>query len=391
MAIFKRVSKTGEVSYRVKVHVGYEDGKRREVTKTCKTKKEALAEEARLKMQVEQGTVSEPHRLTFGQYLDEWLEKSAQAKLKRQTYELYRNIVRIYIKPTLGCVQLTRITPAALDGLYTLLAQGDKPKSPQTIKNVHTVIRGALKQAVRWRYLSHSPALDVDTPRVDNAKKIRAFDPDQALAFLKAAREDRWGIVLTFALISGARPGEYLALNWDNVNWKEGTVRIERNLVRPKGGGWILDTPKTKKSIRTVHLTPELMELLKLHQVDQARARMVLADKWQTEVDFVFTNQIGGPIDEKHLQKRSFRSTLARAGLPNHFRLYDLRHACASLLLLAGEPAKVVAERLGHASVTTTLDVYSHVLPHLQQRATARLRFLLGPTPEQTEENPEQE
>ena len=379
MAISKRTSKSGKVTYRVKVHVGYDGTKRREITKSCDTKKEALAEEARLKIQVEQGTWAEPNRLNFGQYLDEWLEKAAKVKLKRQTWELYSNIVRIYIKPTLGCIPLARITPINLEGLYAQLRQGDKPKSPQTIKNVHTVVRGALKQAVRWRYLSHSPAVDVDTPRVNNAKKIRSLDPDQALAFLEAARTDHWGLILTFALISGARPGEYLGLTWDDINWQEGTARIEKNLVRPQGGGWILDVPKTKKSIRTVHLTPELIDLLKIHHTHQSKARTVLADTWQTKEHFVFTNQFGGPLDEKKVQRRWFQKTLQKAKITGPFRLYDLRHTCATLLLLAGEPAKVVSERLGHASVTTTLDIYSHVLPHLQHRATERLRFLLTP------------
>jgi integrase len=382
MSITRRVSKDGKVSYRVKVHLGYEgeNGKgRRTVTKTCATKKEALVVEAQLKTQVEQGTLTEPNRITVAHYLEEWLEKSVKVKLKRQTYELYRNIVRIYIVPTLGITQLAKLTPLAIEGLYIQLGQGEKARAPQTIKNVHTVIRGSLKQAVRWRYLAHSPALDVDSPRVDNDKKVRSFDPDQAQQFLRVAANDRWGLVLVFALITGARPGEYLALLWDDLNWKEGTVRIERTLVRPKGGGWFFDTPKTKKSYRTVLLTPELLELLRQHRARQREARRVLGDTWQAKEDFMFTNDSGGPIDEKHLHKRSFKSTLAKAGLPRDFRLYDLRHTCSTLLLLAGEPAKVVSERLGHASVTTTLDTYSHVLPHLQQRATEKLRFLLGP------------
>jgi integrase len=126
------------------------------------------------------------------------------------------------------------------------------------------------------------------------------------------------------------------------------------------------------------------MELLRQHKQRQGEARQVLGADWQTEINFIFTNDLGGPIDEKHLQKRSFKRVLKAAGLPSDFRVYDLRHTCATLLLLAEEPAKVVAERLGHASVTTTLDVYSHVLPHLQRRATDKLRFLLahGPDPE---------
>jgi integrase len=358
MSITKRVSKSGKVSYRVKVHQGYDDNKgggRRTVTKTCATKKEALAVEAQIKTQVEQGTWTEPNKLTVAQFLEEWLEKSVKVKLKRQTWELYRNIVRIYIVPTLGATLLARLTPLALEGLYSQLAQGENARAPQTIKNVHTVIRGALKQAVRWRYLAHSPAVDVDSPRVDNDKKIRAMDPDQAQQFLRVAANDRWGIVLTFALISGARPGEYLALLWEDLNWKEGTVRIERTLVRPKGGGWIFDTPKTKKSFRTVHLTPELLELLRQHRVRQREARLVLGASWQAQENFIFTNDSGGPIDEKHLHKRSFRRILAQAGLPLDFRLYDLRHTCSTLLMLAGEQPKVVSERLGHYVASSLL------------------------------------
>ena len=238
MAIHKRVSKSGKVSYRVKVHQGYDGNKRSEVTKTCATKKEALAEEARIKSQIDQGTFVEPNRLTVGQYLDEWLEKSAQVKLKRQTWQLYRNIVDIYIKPTLGKVLLTKLTPLTIEGLYAQLGQGPKAKAPQTIKNVHT---------------------------------------------------------------------EYLALHWNDLNWNGATARIERTLVRPKGGGYILDTPKTKKSCRTVHLTPELLVLLGEHKRKQDIAREVLADKWQGKEDFIGGVQGANPPDRFYFDKNSRR------------------------------------------------------------------------------------
>ena len=197
------------------------------------------------------------------------------------------------------------------------------------------------------------------------------------MVFLNVCRKKRLGWALHFALASGARPGEYLALLWSDIDWEAGTVRIEKSIVWPKGGGWHFDSPKTRKSGRTISLPVEVLDELREHRIRQLEHKQFLGKDWKSEHDLVFTDTTGNAVYERHLTTRTFKVILKEAGLPSNFRLYDLRHTTATLLLIAGVPAKVVAERLGHASVTQTLDTYSHVLPALEYKATDELRNLL--------------
>ncbi|MCW5867464.1 MAG: site-specific integrase [Candidatus Eremiobacteraeota bacterium] len=376
----KRKSKDGTVSYLVRVFSGYdrETGKRREVCETWPKKKDAEAREAELKKQLMLGTWQKPTKHSLAEFFAEWIEKSASARLKPQTVELYSTLFRIYVKPHIGDLQLLQVSPMALQGLYTKLGQGAKPLSPKTIKNVNTCLRSCLKQAVAWRYIPHNPCHDVDLPRrVGQPRRVRSFDPEQAQAFLHKAKADRWGACLATGLLTGARPAEYLALLWSDLNWKKGELRIERTIVWPKGGGWHFDAPKTDRSCRTITLMPELLEILREHRTRQLQERLLLGPKWESKEDFMFTNARGGPVYEKHLVTRSFKKVLKAAEIPKDFTLYELRHTCATLLLVIGVAAKVVADRLGHSSVSMTLDTYSHVLPAVEKKASDGLREVI--------------
>lgn len=125
-------------------------------------------------------------------------------------------------------------------------------------------------------------------------------------------------------------------------------MRIEKSIVWPKGGGWHFDSPKTRKSGRTISLPVELLDELREHRIRQLEHKQFLGKDWKSEHDLVFTDTTGNAVYERHLTTRTFKVVLKEAGLPTNFRLYDLRHTCATLLLIAGVPAKVVAERLGH-------------------------------------------
>ena len=176
-----------------------------------------------------------------------------------------------------------------------------------------------------------------------------------------------------------------------------GTVRVVRNLVRVSGvEGWQLELPKTKHSRRTVPLPTVAMQELRAWKVQQTRDRLQVGPEWQ-EHGFVFTTEVGTPLHSG--ARRSFARVMRAAGLgqlgpepqrksrsgplpkrpfKSAFRMYDLRHTCATLLLLAGESLKVVSERLGHASITITADTYSHVLPTMQRAAADKLDAMFG-------------
>ena len=223
--------------------------------------------------------------------------------------------------------------------------------------------------------LSRNPAELVELPR-QGRKEMRSLTPMQAADFLRAAAKDRWGVLFAFALATGARPEEYFGLQWKDVDFESGVVTVPRALIRRKGGGWYFGEPKTARSRRSIPLPASTLRSLVEHRRAQAEERLRLGPDYHQH-DLVFATTEGGPLMLGNLKRRHFRAILERANLPTDFCLYDLRHSCATLLLAAGEHPKVVSERLGHASVTLTLDVYSHVLPTMQEEASRKLEKML--------------
>ena len=193
------------------------------------------------------------------------------------------------------------------------------------------------------------------------------------------------------------RPEEALGLKWEDVDFKNNRIHVKRVLTRTKEG-WNLEEPKTSKSRRTIPLPKEVIKSLKEHKKNQAEEKLKAKETLNYDKDkekfkpeelkeklndpkiyvdygFVFAAQNGSPLEERNVS-RYFKDLLKKENLPD-IRLYDLRHTCATLLLAAGENPKVVSKRLGHASITLTLDTYSHVLPDMQKQATDKLEKML--------------
>lgn len=187
---------------------------------------------------------------------------------------------------------------------------------------------------------------------------------------------DRYHTLFDFALATGMRPGEYLALRWTDVDLKKGIVTVQRALSRVKGEGYLYAEPKTSRSRRSIPLPASTGRLLEAWKKRQSAEIMAAGEAYERN-GLVFAADNGRPLHEGNLVRRHFKPTLRRAALPDSIRLYDLRHTCATLLLAAGVNPKIVSERLGHASITLTLDTYSHVLPTMQTDAADRLEHLL--------------
>ena len=247
--------------------------------------------------------------------------------------------------------------------------------SARSVRYIHAVLSSAFKQAVRWHMLARNPCEAVELPRMAQ-REMQAFSPEEATRFLKAAAEDKHAVLFTFALATGMRSEEYLALRWSDVDLQKGTATVVRTLIWRKGGEWYFGEPKTSRSRRTVPLPASVLRTLTEHKRNQAAQRLKAGADYQNN-ELVFAMRDGRPILLRTLDRRHFKPTLRRAKLSESFRLYDLRHSCATLLLAANEHPKVVSERLGHASITLTLDTYSHVLPSMQQAASEKLEGIL--------------
>lgn len=320
------------------------------------------------------GTFVQPSSSLLNEHLDEWLTACVKSRVSQRTYEEYESLLRRYIRPVLGCRKLSDIRPAHVQALYSELQQ--RGLSARTIRYTHTVLSSALKQAVKWRTMAQNPAALADLPRLVR-KEMQALSPKEAGQFLAAAQQSKLGTLFSFVLITGLRPSEFLGLQWKDVDLdpNKGTISVQRALHWRSKQGWYFAETKTSRSRRSIPLPTSLVDALRAHRKRQHEERLKLGQAYQQN-DLVFATRDGGPLNWRNVI-RYYKEILKVAGLPETMRLYDLRHTCATLLLAANENPKVVSERLGHASVTLTLDVYSHVLPTMQKAASDKLERLL--------------
>jgi len=375
------IIKRGDQTYLLRLSLGKDVVTRKRLYRTETvhgTRKEAEARLRKLVGEYESGTLTKATSQSLNEFLAEWL-KTAAGRLRERTLKDYEGICRYYLLEDLGRLPLSKVSALDIQQSYNRLTS--RGLSPLSIKKIHVVLNGALKQAVKWRVIPHNPAVDVDLPKVTQRKIVRSLTLEQAQQLLAACQGHRLQAYFHFALQTGARPEEILGLLWEDIDFDRGLCRIEKVLVRPTGGAWRFQDTKTAGSRRTLQLGSGLMLELKRHRRAQELEREVAGSEWKAGPSLIFASSTGTPLFRTHFVKRVYKPLLKKAGLPTSFRLRDLRHTCATLLLEAGENIKAVSDRLGHGDVRLTLNIYAHCLPAMEQSA-ARLAgelFQVGP------------
>jgi integrase len=346
------------------------------------TRTEAKRRERELKTLKDKSKLVASDSLKLEPFMEKWFKSTCKNAVGTSTYQRYITNSRMYIYPAIGHVRIQKLTPLMIQGLYADLQERGLASS--TIRLINAPLSKALKQAVKWGMLQENPVTHVGLPTSKGQQsKVRPMTVAQMEAFLDAAKETRWLVMWELALASGMRPGEYLGLPWRCVDWDNGAVRVERTASYPVGLAARIGPPKTKRSRRTIPLPTPVMDDLREHRAAVKRARLK-SKCWNTDLDLVFPGEDGEIMKYPRFLTQVFHKTLKIAGLKkgrDGFRPYSLRHTCATVLLLEGKHPKVVSERLGHASITETLDTYSHVLPTMQKEASDTLsRVMFGST-----------
>jgi integrase len=349
------------------------------------TRKAAASALGDINSEIRRGAHVVPAKMTVGQWLDQWL---AGLRLAPSTMASYKKNVRLHLKPALGQIQLTRLTGSQISGLYRSLERNGRQDhragtslSATTIRYCHTLLKSALSEAVRQGLISVNPAERAAPPAAREAKaqapEMRTWTGRQLGGFLdwadaQALTDATAWRVLAF---SGARRGEVLALRWRDFDPDSARLSIRRSvgIVHNKGERpQILEGATKTGRERVVDLDPQTVEVLRRYRVSRAGLALQLA----RDDALIFGNLQG---EHQHPGRFTHRFAVHVARhrrqlgeeAPPPIRLHDLRHSHASLLLAAGVPVKVVSERLGHSTVTVTLDVYQHVLPGMQAEAAA--------------------
>lgn len=311
-------------------------------------------------------------RQTFGEWVTEWLTDWTANLGPRTRADAESQFRRLFqFDPMLAGRRLAGLTAAEVQSLVNRLQQ--KGFSPRTIRMYHGAVRACLSRAERLGKVARNVALLAELPA--QVRTERAFlTPANAERFLVAADGlgDQYGALFALLLLTGIRPGEACGLQW--ADWEGSQLRIRRSLVWFADRAPILAETKTRRS-RVIALSERALRVLQQHRVRQVALRLRMGASYGDR-GLVFATELGRPLHLRNISARHFKRLLQGAGLPN-LRLYDLRHTHATLLLAAGEHPKVVQERLGHSTITLTLDTYSHVVPGMQERAAERLDAIL--------------
>ena len=278
-----------------------------------------------------------------------------------------RVMIRLHIVPYIGGVLLSKLTPAHVQGMQSRIL--NTGVSARTCQLARKILHHAIEQAVKWGMVPRNVCDAVDTPRVPK-RPIKTFTLEQ----------DRLSAMYVLAISAGLRMGELLALQWQDIDFDAGTLSVQRGLVEVNGKQLILE-PKTAKGRRLIDLPRFAVDALLEH-----RKRMVA--EGHAKIPWVFCSKSGELLRKNNVRSRSYMKILKRANqkfteqaekkgvipeLLPIIRFYDLRHTAATIMLSQGVHPKIVQERLGHSTISMTLDTYSHVLPAMQKEAAEKL------------------
>jgi integrase len=335
------------------------------------TKREAQVECARLLTEQKAGTAVDPSRTTVAAFLERWLEHM-QSQVSPRSHERYAELCRKNLAPLLGNLKLTKLQPAHISTAYAKALtsgrrDGSGGLSARTVTHMHRVLRQALQQAVQWQMLSRNPADACKPPKIER-KPMRTYDLAQTAELLAAMRGTRFFIPVVLGALCGLRRGEIAALRWGQVDLDKGQLAVVQSAEQTRSGVRYKE-PKSGRT-RTIALSATVVEELRAHRIRQAQELLRLGLR-STDASFVCAREDGQPLQPLTLT-HDWGRKLSKTALPR-IRFHDLRHAHATHLLSSGVRPKVASERLGHSKVGITLDLYSHVLPGMQEDAVARV------------------
>jgi len=377
----KKNSETGEpehIGWCAVADLGYgTDGKRKRQAVRGRTQREVVDRLNELLRDHQRGVLPKSGRTTVAQWLTTWLGK-VETSVRPRTHEYYRWIVREHLVPTIGLKPLGKLSPSDVEAMLGNRLQAGL--SPRTVDHVRAVLRNALRWAERDGLISRNVASLATPPRVPRVE-MRTMSPEGVKAFLAALAGHPLEALYITTLGLGLRQGEVLGLRWSDIDLDARRLRVSRALqyIRPVAGGAgvaHLVEPKSGTSRRALDLPEPVVDALRQHRSRWLAEKIRLGPRWLNEWDLVFVGPFGEPLNPRLLLE-DFHAVLRGAQLPE-IRFHDLRHSCASLLLLAGVPARMVQEILGHSSITLTLGTYSHVLPELREQAVRAQAGILG-------------
>lgn len=315
----------------------------------------------------------------LGHYLDEWLA-AVEPRLRETTAASYRVAVE-RVRGGLGAVRLGDLAPLAIECFYAdLIREGgkrDQGLSPKSVRNTHVALRKALADAERLGLIDRNPAARAKAPRGERTE-APTWTAEQVSRFLESVADDPLYALWVVLATTGVRRGEALGLRWSDIDLERGTLSVAQTITTV-GHRIIVSPPKSDRSRRRLGLDADTVRVLRAQHEAQERDRALLG---ADPAVLVFGNEDGGPLHPDSVTNR-FQTLMRRSGLPLLRGPHDLRHTWASLALAAGVHPKIVSDRLGHSTISITIDTYSHAIPSLDADAAATVAAQLFKAPDE--------
>ena len=391
------IEKRGKNSYRLTVSEGFDlNGKPMIHRKTVHgTKKDVEVELAKFVTEVQNGLIIDGKSLKFSEFTEIWKRDYGSKELAPSTYKRYCRILETRLLPYFGHFYINKIRPTDIMKFYDLLEKdtqlvrkkgnnGSKTKKPlsgKTILEHHRLLRAMLHKAVYWQLIVTNPAERVQPPKARKPKR-RSYDDEQTKILIEnlelLPNEDtKYKVAIILTVFTGVRLGELMGLEWQDVDFKNGIISINRSSQYLADMGVFTKVPKTESSIREIAIPEFIISLLEEYNLWYEEQKSIYGELW-TNSDRLFVQADGKPMHPSTISKW-FVKYVGQIGLPV-INFHGLRHTNASLLVAQNIDIAVISARLGHAQISTTLDFYVHPLLSHNRKAGYALENLLLPT-----------
>ncbi|MBU3208033.1 site-specific integrase [Clostridium algidicarnis] len=408
------IEKRGDNSYRLTVSCGYnKTGKKivkRKTIDLTHVKPDKQLEEANkqwilFKDEIEKGLFLDSEKITFEDFIEKWLKNYAEPELAPKTLHRYKELLNSRIIPALGHIKLNKLQPTHLTEFYTNLREDGirsdgKPGglSERTILHHHRLISSILTCAVQWQFLLSNPALRLKAPKVTKTE-AKHFNIEQTEYILSLLDKEpiKYRTMVVLAIYGGMRMGELTALEWQDVDFNNGLLKINKSLQHLKEKGTFIKSTKNETSNRIISLPDSAITLLREYKVWQNGEKAILGNLWNDNCTNIFTALDGGPMFPSTISKW-FNNFIKRHNesimnddtilqedkdiyILDNVNFHGLRHTSATILINQGVDVTTVSKRLGHARTSTTTDIYSHSLKKSDKEASNKLENLFNKSP----------
>ncbi|EGT4249726.1 TPA: site-specific integrase [Clostridioides difficile] len=350
------------------------NGKLKRKVFSGKTKSEVISKMKEYRANEAFGLVVINDKITLQEWIYIWIKEYKLNEVRLSTIERYYSLYNNHIKDTnIGKIKLKDLKVTNLQMYYNDILK-NKNVSPSTIKYVNKILKSALDQAEKERYILSNPCKYVILPKVEERKEVPVFSLEEQTIFLNSLENNRLKLLYKLALGTGLRMGELLALRWSDIDIKVGLVSVSKTLKRVRKfettdsiKSFISEgKPKTKTSFRTVPIPSKLLKDIKEHKKFQLEEKLKAGELYEDN-DFMFATKLGNSIEPRNLV-RNYTKSLEKANI-EYRKFHALRHTYATRLFENGVQIKIIQVLLGHSSMKITSDTYTHVLPDEKNNA----------------------